>query len=485
MPWPRYFQPLVCVHALAGSLILAALVVAAPAAAESAGPRRLARRPNILILLSDDQRADTIAALGNRHIRTPNLDRLVSRGTAFTRAYCMGSLQGAVCVPSRAMLLSGSTLFRVKDSLTGQTTWPESFQQAGYTTFLTGKWHNQADSALRLFDQGKAIFLGGMGDPYKVPLKDISPQHVFVQREQSGEHSVKLFTDAAITFLQGRTDEAPFLCYVAFNAPHDPRAAPPSFHEWYNEHQPPLPPNFLPRHPFDNGEMAIRDERLAPWPRAPEVVRRHLADYYASIEFLDEQVGRILAALQSSGRLENTFIVFASDHGLAIGSHGLFGKQNLYEHSMNSPLVISGPGIPQGKKMTALCYLLDIFPTLGDLIGVAGPGGSEGRSLAPILAGSQQSVYGSIFTAYADVQRAVRDERWKLILYPKINTSQLFDLENDPGEMHDLANGPKHAGERIRLTALLREWQKQLGDSQPLSSDSPRPKEFDFSAVEP
>jgi arylsulfatase A-like enzyme len=473
--------PLVRVRALVTYSILAMLIVAAPVAAGPAVPGR----PNILVMLSDDQRADTIAALGNRHIRTPNLDRLVRRGTAFTRAYCMGSLQGAVCVSSRAMLLSGRSLFHVNGDLKGQSTWPESFRNAGYTTFLTGKWHNEADSALRLFDQGKAIFLGGMGDPYDLPLEDISPRHVFVRREQSGEHSVKRFADAAIEFLRSQTDDAPFLCYVAFNAPHDPRTAPPSFHKWYNEHQPPLPPNFLLQHPFDNGEMAIRDERLAPWPRTPAVARQHLADYYASIEFLDQQVGRILGALDSSGRLENTLIVFASDHGLAIGSHGLFGKQNLYEHSMNSPLIISGPGIPQGKRIAALCYLLDIFPTLGELSGVAGPEGNEGRNLAPILSGRQNTVYSSIFTAYTDVQRAVRDERWKLIVYPMINNSQLFDLENDPGEMHDLSNDPKHVSERNRLTTLLRDWQKRLGDSQPLSSQSPRPKDFDFSAVEP
>ena len=263
---------------------------------------------------------------------------------------------------------------------------------------------------------GQGDLPGRHGRSLQTATRDISPQHTFVNREHKREHSVKLFADAAIEFLRSQTDEAPFLCYVAFNAPHDPRIAPPSFHEWYNAHQPPLPPNFLPQHPFDNGEMVIRDERLAPWPRTPEVVRRHLADYYASIEFLDEQVGRIVAALEASGRLENTLIVFASDHGLAIGSHGLFGKQNLYEHSMNSPLIIAGPGIPQGKRIAALCYLLDIFPTLGELAGVAGPEGNEGRSLAPILAGRQKSVYRSIFTAYyrcsaGSARRAVEVDR--------------------------------------------------------------------------
>ena len=261
------------------------------------------------------------------------------------------------------------------------------------------------------FQSGKAVFLGGMGDPYQLKIQDISPEHTFVNERTSGEHSVKRFADAAAEFLRGRTGETPFLCYVAFNLPHDPRVAPPDYHARYNADRPALPANFLPRHPFNNGELVIRDEELAPWPRTAEVVRQHLADYYAAIEFLDAQIGRILEALEASGQSENTLIVFAADHGLAIGSHGLFGKQNLYEHSMRAPLIIAGPGIPRGRRSDALSYLLDIFPTLGDLAGVPAPEGSEGLSLAPVLAGKRRTVRDSIFTAYRDVQRAVRDER--------------------------------------------------------------------------
>jgi arylsulfatase A-like enzyme len=405
--------------------------------------------------------------LGNPHIRTPNLDRPVRRGTAFTRAYCMGSMQGAVCVPSRAMLLTGRPLFRVKDDLAGQDTWPEAFARAGYATFLAGKWHNSSGSALRAFQSGRAIFFGGMGDPYDLPLSDISPQHTLVELPKGEDHSVKRIADAAVEFLRGRSGAAPFLCYVAFNAPHDPRRAPRSNHDWYDAHPPPLPPNFLPRHPFDNGALELRDEKLAPWPRTPEIVRRHLADYYAAIEHLDAQVGRILDALEASGQAGKTLVVFTSDHGLAIGSHGLFGKQDLYDHSMHAPLIMAGPGIPAGREIDALCYLLDIFPTLGELAGVPAPAGGEGRSLAPILAGRQRAIRDSIFSAYSDTQRAVRDERWKLIVYPKASEIQLFDLRADPGEMHDLAESPRYAGERARLIQLLGDWQERLGDLQP------------------
>jgi arylsulfatase A-like enzyme len=440
-------------------------------------------KPNILFLFSDDQRADSIAALGNRYIKTPNLDRLVRDGTAVTRAYCMGARQGAVCVPSRAMLMSGRTLFRIHEQLQGQSTWPEAFAQAGYTTFMTGKWHNGQASARRAFQEGRAVFFGGMGDPYNLPVRDFTPGGELTDERPSRTHSVQLFADQAVEFLKRPHGDKPFLCYVAFNAPHDPRKAPREYHEQYNAAPPPLPANFLPQHPFNNGDLIGRDERLAPWPRTPEIVRQHLADYYASITFLDAQVGRILDALRASGQEANTLIVFSSDHGLAIGSHGLFGKQNLYDHSMHAPLIFAGPGIPKGKRADALCYLLDIFPTLGALAGVPGPEGSEGQSLVPVLTGKQAAVRDSLFTAYRNVQRAVRDDRWKLLVYPQINKVQFFDLQNDPAEMKDLVADKGHAAEVERLTACLQDWQRRLGDTLPLRTEKPQPLEFDFRKV--
>ena len=440
------------------------------------------KKPNILFLFSDDQRYDTIAALGNSNIRTPNLDRLSREGLVFTRAYIMGAMQGAVCTPSRAMLLSGRSLFRVKENLAGQATWPGQFGQAGYATFITGKWHNEAESLLRSFAEGKAVFLGGMGNPYKLELVDISADRQLVNKRTSGEHSVKLFADAAIEFIQRPKGGKPWLCYFAPNCPHDPRLAPPSYQAYYNSHKPPAPPNFLPVHPFDNGEMVIRDEQLAPWPRTPEIVRQHLADYYSYIDFMDNEIGRVLAALKASGQYDNTLIVFSSDNGLAIGSHGLFGKQDLYDHATHEPLIFAGPGIPQGKRTDAFCYLFDIFPTLGELAGVSAPAGSEGTSLAPVIAGKAAG-RDAIFTAYRSLQRAVRDDRWKLIVYPQINKTQLFDLQDDPAEIKDLAGDPAQAGQLQRLTTLLKSCQQKFGDRQALTTNSPRSMIFDYSSV--
>jgi len=444
-----------------------------------AGPSAKAKQWNVLFIFSDDQRADTIAALGNKTIKTPHLDRLVRGGTSFTRAYCMGSTQGAVCAPSRAMILTGRHLFHAVDSLKGQGTWPEMFARAGYVTFVTGKWHNGAPGLQRCFMKGSSVFLGGMGNPHALPVTDITGENTLTKARKTTKHSVEQFTDEAVEFLQSHKKDKPFLAYVSYNLPHDPRVAPKEYHDFYNKNKPPLPPNFMPLHPFNNGEMTIRDEQLAPWPRSPEVVRQHLADYYAAITFMDAQIGRILEALEKTGQLENTIIVFASDHGLAIGSHGLMGKQNLYDHSMRAPLIFAGPGIPKDQRKDALVYLHDIYPTLGDIIGVMAPKDSEGASLLTILEGRKDRVRDSLFLAYRHIQRAVRDDRWKLIVYPQINKTQLFDMQTDPHEMKDLSGDAKHAKEIRRLTGLLKEWQGKLGDKQALSVEKPMREEFE------
>ncbi len=432
-------------------------------------------KPNVLILFSDDQRADTIRALGNPHIDTPALDRLARAGTAFTRAYCMGGNQGAVCVPSRAMLMTGRTLWRIRDQMKGQETWPQKFQEAGYDTFACGKWHNGPESLLRSFASGRTMYLGGMGHPYTMPFQDIA-DHTLVKRgHPTGVHAVRMIADSAIEFLNEPRGEKPFLLYVAIEAPHDPRVAPPEFHARYNTNKPPAPPDFLPLHPFDNGEMTVRDEMLEAWPRTPERVRQHLADYYASISYMDAQIGRILDALKATGADRNTYVVFASDQGLAVGSHGLMGKQNLYESSMRVPLIISGPGLPADRRSEAFCYLLDVFPTLGALAGVNGPAGSEGLNLAPVLRGETNGLRTTLYTGYRSLQRALRDERWKLIRYPQVEVTQLFDLQADPHETNNLAALPQHAARVAAMMTQLETQMRDLGDKGVLKVANPKP----------
>jgi len=463
-------------------LTVAARLLVAVAFTTVARPARAAKpvRPNLLFLFSDDQRADTIAAYGNPHIETPHLDRLAREGFSFRRTYCMGSTHPAVCQPSRAMLNSGRSLYRAPLDLRGVKILPEVLRESGYTTFGTGKWHNGRPSFARGFSEGRAVFFGGMSNHRRVPVVDLKADGGFTGQRIGDHFSSELFADAAIDFITRQPADRPFYCYVAFTAPHDPRMPPPPYDQRYRPQEMPLPKNFLPQHPFNNGWMTGRDEALAPWPRTPEVIRAQLADYYGMITHMDAQIGRILAALRFSGQADNTIVVFSSDHGLALGSHGLLGKQNLYDESMHSPLIFWGPGIPKHGSSDALVYLYDLFPTLCGLAGAATPRGIDGQDLGPLWRGEKTSLRNSLFTAYEDVQRAVRDDRWKLIRYPKINKSQLFDLTNDPYEMTDLSSAPEQVATLRRMTGLLRRWQQRVGDRQPLSSAHPEPAEIDL-----
>jgi len=420
----------------------------------AAKERTAADRPNILFLFADDQRGDTIAALGNPIIRTPNLDRLCRAGISFNRAYMQGGFNGATCVPSRAMLLSGQSLFHVDEKLLRDETWPAAFGCAGYTTFMTGKWHNGARSLPESFQIARSIFSGGMTNPLKASLSDLKNGELTPPHPVS-QHACAVFADEAIRFLREHKG-GPFLCYVPFDAPHDPHIVPDDFPVRYDTDQIPLPPNFLPRHPFDNGEMKIRDEVLLPHPRSPAAVRQMIADYYRYISYLDMLVGRVLDALEASPYAKNTIVVFSADSGVARGSHGLIGKQNLYEHSIGVPLIIDGAGIPAGKRTDAMCYLHDVFPTLGARCGVSPPPKSEGMDLTATLRDPRHAARPDLLFAYQNVQRAIETPEWKLIRYPKADRIQLFNLKNDPYEIHDLADRPEYAAKLSELSELLK-----------------------------
>ena len=405
-----------------------------------------AKPPNVLFLFTDDQRADTIHALGNDRIRTPNIDRLVRSGLVFTNAYCMGGHVAAVCITSRTMLMSGLSMFRIGQWREGSPSLPRSMREAGYETYHHGKRGNVPLEIQKAFE-------------HNFYLDD--------EKDRTCGQPGKEIAGRAVEFLRGGRDKArPFFMYLAFANPHDPRVVTEEYRKPYEVAALPLPKNFLPFHPFDNGELLVRDEKLAPWPRTPEVIRQHLADYYGVITYLDEQIGRILDALKESGEYENTIIIFSSDHGLALGSHGLMGKQSLYEDAMKAPLIVAGPGIAPGTpgKSDALVYLHDLYPTICQLTGATVPDGLDARSLAPILHGKSQRVCDALFTAYRDVQRAVRDERWKLIYYPKIERWQLFDLQRDPEELNDRSVDPKQAARLAAMKETLSAQQKELGD---------------------
>lgn len=445
-----------------------------------------ADRPNIVVLFADDQRVDTIGAWGNPHIETPNIDNLVANGFSFKGNYCMGSFGGAVCVPSRAMLNTGKAFFRIPMDMSGEQTLGELMGEAGYNTFGTGKWHNQRPSWRRSFQKGKTIMFGGMSDHTNVPIDELGPDGKLRSAGFSRVFSSELFANSAIEFINGHSGDDPFYVYVAFTSPHDPRQPPKRLRDYYYDwrNRPPLPPNFLPQHPFNNGNMAGRDEELGAWPRTRSMVSDQLAEYYGMVTHLDEQVGRVVAALEHKGLLEDTIIIYAADHGLAVGSHGLLGKQSVYEHSMRAPLIVSGPGVPKGGSTSALTYLLDIFPTILRLGEAEEPNGLDGEDLRSIWEGKAERVRDTLFLSYAKVMRAVRDQRWKMIRYPHINHTQLFDLENDPHEMTNLAEEEDQKNRVASLTAEMERWQKHLGDTQPLTSENPIPMDIDMTNIQ-
>jgi arylsulfatase A-like enzyme len=433
-------------------------------------------RPNVVFLFADDQRADTIAALGNKVIKTPHLDQLVARGVSFDRAYMQGGMHGATCVPSRAMLLSGRNLFHIDEKLMKHGTWPAAFGKAGYATFVSGKWHNGEPSIMNSFQQARSMFTGGMTDPSKAPLRSVVDGKLQPPKI-SPKHACEVFADEAISFLQ-TPQSAPFFCYVPFDAPHDPHVVPPVFPVNYDASMLPLPANFLPQHAWDNGEMTVRDEQLLPWPRQEAQVREMLAEYYRYISYLDAQIGRVLDALAASPHGKNTIVVFAADSGVARGSHGLIGKQNVYEHSMRVPLIIAGPGIPQGKRTAAMCYLFDVLPTLGKLCNIPSPATSEGTEFTDVLADPTKPARTEMIFAYRNLQRAIRNDRWKLIRYPQIDRTQLFDLQTDPQEITNLASAPEHADKVAALTKQLATALTAAGDATPLQVADPQPADW-------
>ena len=426
--------------------------------------------PNVVFIFADDQRADTIATLGNPVIKTPNIDRLVKRGVAFNRAYMQGGNQGATCVPSRAMLLSGRSLAQIDERLMKHQTWPNAFGAAGYATFAAGKWHNGPPSIPKSFQQAKALFVGGMANPLKAPTSDLLPTGKLTPSKISPKHLCEEATDETLAFLKSQDGKQPFFSYLAFDGPHDPHIVPEGFPIDYAPASIPLPPNFLPQHPFDNGEMVIRDEQLMRWPRPELDVKTMLAEYYRYVSFLDVQVGRVLDAVDASPYAANTIIVYAADSGVARGSHGLIGKQNLYEHSMRVPLIVAGPGIAADKRSDAMCYLFDVMPTLGKLCGIATPQGSNGREFSAVLKDPTKSARPFLMFGYKSLQKALNDGRWKLIRYPHVDRTQLFDLQSDPFETRDLSADPAQA-ERIKaMLEKLAAEMKADGDNDPLTA---------------
>lgn len=441
--------------------------------------RSLNAAPNILLIVADDQRPDTIHALGNAAIDTPNLDRLVTRGTSFSRAYA----GYPICHVSRAQILTGNPAFKALPHYPAGAIDPRlatlggTLQSAGYHTCYTGKWHNDGHPKQRGYTITSGLYSSGGGKDTVQPDTDdrghpLTGYRGWTFKDENNKPELdkgvglqpdnsRHMAEGAVHAIQTAPKEKPLFLHVNFAFPHDPRQWPAGMKDRYSAAKMVLPANFAPRHPFDHGNINGRDELLLPTPRIESAVREELAIYYAMITDLDAQIGRILDALPAA---EDTIIIFTSDQGLALGSHGLLGKQNEYEHSIRSPLIICGPGLPKAERSAALVNLSDLFPTLCELAGVEVPSTVRSKSLAPLLRHQTERLHDFVTGAFTDTQRMICDERWKFVLYPKAGRAQLFDLQNDPDELHDLSAEPAHAPKRDDLKARLEAWRREQGD---------------------
>ncbi len=476
-------------------------------------------KPNFVFFFADDLTYRALHYMGNDQVKTPNLDRLAARGTNFTHSYNMGGWNGAICTASRSMLVSGMSVWHVNqyrekwssgDPAALNSTWPKLLEAAGYDTYMTGKWHvdapatkifgraehiragmpkdtyssPEAQAAFKKARAGKISWADAMPNGYNRPLsaadKSWSPTDSSKGGFwEGGKHWTEVVADDAANFAQQASqNKGPFFMYLAFNAAHDPRQSPQKYIDLYPLESIEIPVSFQPDYPYHD-EIGVgpklRDEALAPFPRTELAIKTHLQEYYAIISHLDAQIGKIMDDLEAKGLLKNTYIFFAADHGLAVGRHGLLGKQSMYDHSLRTPLLMVGPGIPVGKTVDQDIYYQDIMPTTLELAGIKKPAFVEFKSLLSLAKGIQTGKqYEAIYGAYIDFQRMVRQDGFKLIAYPKAKKFLLFDLEKDPEEINNLADQPEFKIKKKALFSELLKLQKQYGDELDLSAMQPK-----------
>lgn len=458
------------------------------------------RRPNILFILTDDQSPLDFKFYNPKStLHSPNIDRLAASGMIIDAAHHMGSFSGAVCTPSRHMIMSGRTVWHLPIG-PGAAKCPPNlerntigavFNSAGYATMRTCK----------------------QGNSYANANKQFSVVHDSTKRGGTDESGSAWHADRVLDYLgqrQTKKDERPFFIYFGLSHPHDTRDGKPELLAKYgatnhadkssvppvNPKQPSLPPNWLPAHPFDNTDMNVRDEKSVSgvWHRRDEAtIRNEIGRDYACAENIDIQIGRVLKQLEEMGELENTYIFYTADHGIAIGRHGLQGKQNLYEHTWRVPMIVTGPGIKPGVRAPGNIYLGDLLATFCDITGVTPPETSEGTSFKPVLLGERPAIRDTLYGVYnggdKPGMRSVKQGDWKLIEYESsksgVRQIQLFNLKENPHEFiaehHDpkvttftretptknqtnLANDPQHAAKLAEMRALLLAEMRRLND---------------------
>lgn len=468
------------------------------------------KQPNILFILTDDQDFASLGAYGDTECETPNLDRLAKQGVTFTGAHQMGSFLGAVSTASRTMIMTGRNVWQAQELRKKQTKYekgsgnadivpkdapeyysmPAVFHRAGYETFRTCKKGNSYTPANVLFDQ------------------------VFdkTTRGNTDEKGSKWHADKVIKYLDDRTadnsdSKKPFLVYLGFSHPHDPRHGKPELLEKYgaqdidhptvvNDKMPSLPINWLPEKPFHDGHLDLRDETKVSGVmdrRDEATIRNEKGKEFACIENIDIQIGRVLEALEKTGELDNTYIIFTADHGIAVGKHAFMGKQSLYEHCYRVPFIVTGPNVKKDAHKTGNIYLMDLLPTFCDFAGIDIPEICDGQSFKAVAEGKKETIRETTYGVYCGGSkpgmRCVKSGDWKLIKYDvldgKVRETQLFNLKENPNELMiehhapeviaklgntpeayqvDLAEDPKYKKKLTEMEALLLKQMEELGD---------------------
>jgi len=421
------------------------------------------QRPNVLWIFSDQHRASAIGCYGDPNIETPHLDRLAREGIRFTNAYS----STPICSPFRACLYTGqhitthgvTSLFRPLLPAQ-QPELPEVLREAGYHTSHMGKWHLGGGDCpthyvTPYFRPGWDEWLGWENSNVPMATTYSVGDHPHPVRTLPG-YQTDALTDLTLEWLRAQPPDRPWFHVVSVEPPHSPNIAPEPYMAMFADRPLEFRPNYALDHP-----QRERNDRL-------------LRGYYAQIKDLDDNVGRILAALEQTGQLDNTIVCYLSDHGDMMGSHGRQQKSRPEEESANIPLIVRYPRrIPAGVVSDAFIGGVDLMPTLLGLLGIAIPQSVEGEDLSGVLTGERQEGADAVLLQYETaffpftphtVFRALRTGRWLYSHFLTQGPAQLFDLEADPCELHNLIDAPDHEATRQRLHAMLADRLERLND---------------------
>lgn len=452
--------------------------------------------PNVVFILTDDQRWDCLSCAGHPCLQTPHMDRIAREGTRFANMFVTTSL----CSPSRASILSGlyphahGVVNNFTDYPSNLRSFPQQLQAAGYQTAYIGKWHmdENNDSPRPGFDYWASHL--GQGKYYDTPF------NINGQRDVLKGYYTTRVTDLAVDWIKDRPQDRPFMLVLGHKAPHTPAVPEPKYAHLYDTVPIPYPPSAF---TLDDKPEWIR-QRLATWhgiygplwgfrekfPDArPEAVKDFAAfvrSYYAVIKSVDDSLGRILAVLEQTGQLDNTLLIFAADNGFFLGEHGMMDKRTAHEESLRVPLVVRYPRLTRpGAMVDQMVLNIDLAPSILDICGVPPLSNIHGRSWKPLLAGDSRGWrtawlyeydYEKQFP-YTPNVRAVRTDQWKYIHYPHgdggpdRHKAELYDLKADPLELKNLIVDPAHAAKAVELKAELARLMRETGalpDRMPL-----------------